>query len=302
MSSSRSNPQSHNAAGHMAGILGDEAPLTGRATNSGSRVTAPWTRDGFDGEAPGMPGHLIGTYHRGRQPCTWVLENESLSATLEAGTFTLVPEGHDGRWLLAGPIGVSHVYLTQERLQSCAELLGCTGRVDLERRLGCADPIVSRLLEVLSFEAEAVADPESRLFAERALDLLSFQLLRRHSVRTKIHARPPRGLARWQVKRVSDFMRDHLDQEIGLDGLASLVGLSRFYFCTAFRLASGRTPHAYLTSLRMQRASDLLQRSPMRITDVALAVGYATPSAFAATFRRTVGVTPTAFRRAARAR
>jgi AraC family transcriptional regulator len=48
----------------------------------------------------------------------------------------------------------------------------------------------------------------------------------------------------------------------------------------------------------MRRARELLARSGLSVTEVALAVGYETPSAFAAAFRAIVGVTPSAFRRA----
>jgi AraC family transcriptional regulator len=108
---------------------------------------------------------------------------------------------------------------------------------------------------------------------------------------------PRRGLADWQVKRVTTYMRDHLDQEIGLQELATFVDLSRFHFCTAFRMATGHTPHEWLTVQRVQRAKALLTDPKLPVTDVALTVGYQTPSAFAATFRKIVGVTPTEFRR-----
>jgi AraC family transcriptional regulator len=92
-------------------------------------------------------------------------------------------------------------------------------------------------------------------------------------------------------------MRDHLGQDIGLQDLADVVRLSRFHFCGAFRMATGHTPYEWLTRLRMEMARELLAHPAMRITDIALAVGYQTPSAFAATFRRHVGVSPTEFRR-----
>jgi AraC-like DNA-binding protein len=46
----------------------------------------------------------------------------------------------------------------------------------------------------------------------------------------------------------------------------------------------------------MDKARQLLRDPFLRIIDVALAVGYQTPSAFAARFRKTIGVTPTEFR------
>ena len=48
---------------------------------------------------------------------------------------------------------------------------------------------------------------------------------------------------------------------------------------------------------RIERARELLADPKLSVTDIALAVGYETPSAFAATFRKVAGVTPSQFRR-----
>ena len=60
------------------------------------------------------------------------------------------------------------------------------------------------------------------------------------------------------MKRVTNYMNQHLDQDISLDELATLAGLSRFHFCTAFRAATGQTPHQWLIATRMQEARRLL--------------------------------------------
>lgn len=106
-----------------------------------------------------------------------------------------------------------------------------------------------------------------------------------------------RGLASWQVRRVTTYMGERLDQEMCLQELARLVNLSRFHFCTAFRLATGQTPREWLIARRIERACKLLEQPSMSITKVGLAVGYATPSAFAASFHKRMGMTPSAFRR-----
>jgi AraC family transcriptional regulator len=62
-------------------------------------------------------------------------------------------------------------------------------------------------------------------------------------------------------------------------------------------VATGHTPHEWLTVQRIQRAKALLANPQLPITEIALTVGYQTPSAFAATFRKIAGVTPTEFRR-----
>lgn len=106
-----------------------------------------------------------------------------------------------------------------------------------------------------------------------------------------------RGLAAWQVKRVDRYMRDNLPQEIGLQELADLVDLSRFHFCRAFRMATGSSPHEWLAQLRIEAAQHLLANPRLRVADIGLVVGYRSPSAFTAAFRRVAGVTPREFRR-----
>jgi len=62
-------------------------------------------------------------------------------------------------------------------------------------------------------------------------------------------------------------------------------------------LATGKRPHEWLMTERIERARTLLQDRALRIIDVGLAVGYQTPSAFAAAFRRIVEETPSNYRR-----
>jgi AraC family transcriptional regulator len=134
------------------------------------------------------------------------------------------------------------------------------------------------------------------LFIEQALDLLCMHVLRRHSSLDRPPVPPRQGMAPWQVKRVTSFMRDNLERAIGLDELAALISLSRAHFCTSFRKATGSTPHDWLTARRMDRAQELLRDRARDITDIALSVGYQTPSSFSAAFRRRSGMTPTRFR------
>ena len=60
-------------------------------------------------------------------------------------------------------------------------------------------------------------------------------------------------------------------------------------------MATANTPSERLTQLRMERATSLLAETNMPVTEIALEIGYQTPSAFSAVFRRLVGVTPTEF-------
>jgi AraC family transcriptional regulator len=112
---------------------------------------------------------------------------------------------------------------------------------------------------------------------------------------------PPRhrrgGLAPWQERRATEYLAAHLGGSVRLDALSAAAGLSAFHFARAFRRSVGVPPHAYLRRLRCERAKELLLATDTSIGDVAAAVGYETPQAFARMFRAETGANPTAFRR-----
>jgi AraC family transcriptional regulator len=283
-------------AEQVARLLGKPQPLSPWTLPCGTRLTPAWTCDAFRGYAPGLNDHVISGYHRRKHRCSWSAGNQGLTATLRPGTLTVIPATCDGQWVMEAPLEISHVYLSDQRLKFCAESLERAKPVELVGRLGFEDPSTARVLELLSQEAGSASSPT--LFADEALDLLCLQLIRRHSAfpdnRVKSAAQ---GLTPKQLRLVTEYMRENLDRDITLAELARLVHLSRFYFCTAFRLATGRRPHEWLTIERVKRARTLLKDRSLRIVDIGLAVGYQTPSAFTAAFRKIVGTTPSTFRR-----
>lgn len=278
-------------------VLDQPPTLSQDVLRGGTRMTGRWTHGAFHAHLPGMQTHVLMTYYGAAQASSWQQGGRRMAARTAPGTVTIIPEGQDGTWHVDGAIDVSHLYLGDARLQSAAAEIAHGRHVDLVGRICFADPTAARILELLAHEA-AHSDAASSLFAEQAIDLLCVQLVRAHSAHAALSLPDVRkGLADWQVTRVTDYMRAALDREIRLDDLAALVAMSRFHFCTAFRLATGQTPHDWLTALRMAEARRLLADATLPVTQIALAVGYQTPSAFAASFRKHAGTTPSEFRR-----
>lgn len=289
---------SNNAFGTMSRLLDKPPPLTPTILSCGSRFTRRWTRQEFHGYVPGMSGHLIATYYSDPQYCASTMEGRRKEGLLRPGAVTVVADRHDAYWDSNGPVNVSHVYLTKARLQDCTNEIGSSQHADILDRIGIEDAISAHILAVLS-DDDILLEPSERVLIERGVDLLCLQLLRRHCSVPASKSAPHAcgGLSRFQIKRITDYAMAHLDHPIGLEELAAQAGLSRYYFCTAFRTATGSTPHTWLTNRRMARARDLLVNQALSISDVALAVGYSTPSAFTASFRKIVGVTPSNYRR-----
>jgi AraC family transcriptional regulator len=105
------------------------------------------------------------------------------------------------------------------------------------------------------------------------------------------------GLAGWQQKKVTDFIEGHLKENISVQELASMVQLSRYHFARAFKQSFGVPPHRYYASRRMERAKTLLEERTRSVTEIGLMLGFTETSSFTTWFRRTIGVTPSDFRR-----
>ena len=105
------------------------------------------------------------------------------------------------------------------------------------------------------------------------------------------------GLAAWQQRRVADYIEQHLAEQIPLATLAQLARLSSYYFCRTFKQSFGVSPHRYHNNRRIELAKTLLAAPDASVTDVGLTLGFSETSSFTSTFRKTTGLTPTAYRR-----
>ena len=98
--------------------------------------------------------------------------------------------------------------------------------------------------------------------------------------------------------RARDLADARFFEPLGVDDLARAAGLSKAHFSREFRAAFGESPHAYLLTRRMERAAALLRTTDRSIADVCLSVGLKSIGSFTSSFKRTYGVSPTAYRAA----
>ena len=102
---------------------------------------------------------------------------------------------------------------------------------------------------------------------------------------------PPRAL-----RRVREYVMAHLAENISVEALAAIVGLSRFHFARAFKQSEGVTPHRFLLQCRVRRAQELLAGTGLPLAQIALAAGFSDQSHCSRRFRELVGLTPSKYR------
>jgi AraC family transcriptional regulator len=105
------------------------------------------------------------------------------------------------------------------------------------------------------------------------------------------------GLTPKELKLLTEYMKGHLSSDLSLVELAALVSRSPYHFARAFKVSTGVPPHRYVMTLRVELAKELLVATPLNVTQVAHTCGFASSQHMATVFGRTVGTTPTEYRR-----
>jgi len=98
------------------------------------------------------------------------------------------------------------------------------------------------------------------------------------------------------VLRGKDLADARYSERIHVDDMAAAAGLSRAHFSREFRRAFGESPHGYLLTRRLERAAALLRNTDRSVADACFSVGLQSVGSFTASFTRTYGMSPTAYR------
>lgn len=106
----------------------------------------------------------------------------------------------------------------------------------------------------------------------------------------KVRRVEQRLLAVWRMIQ-SEYFR-----ELSCAELARDAEMSRFHFIRTYTQAFGISPYQHLINVRMDRAAELLERTALPIAEIARAIGFDSPAAFAETFRRVKGCSARAWR------
>jgi AraC family transcriptional regulator len=96
---------------------------------------------------------------------------------------------------------------------------------------------------------------------------------------------------------VTDALHDTYRRRVSLSELSAIAGVHPAHLCRAFHKHTGKTIGGYVRELRIARACRLLSSSGRSLAEIALDCGFSDQSHFAAAFRRTMRMTPGAFRR-----
>jgi AraC family transcriptional regulator len=133
------------------------------------------------------------------------------------------------------------------------------------------------------------------LYCDALSRAMANYLLRRYA-RTPARDNAARALPRWKLRRVFDYIEANLHQELRIADLASVADATPGHFHRAFRMATGRTPLAFITERRVRKAMPLLAQTNISVAETCVRVGFVSPAHFTRVFRNATGMNPSEYR------
>lgn len=280
----------------MARVLKTE-PLR-IVSDPSSGAIAHWNHGALHDVVQPMADHVVMTYISTVQRLERRTGRTVASGIARSGAITIIPAGTSSRWDIPGAVDVVQLYLPTTTLERIAAEANKAAPKELLERTGFVDPITARLLATAS-EALDGSETLDALFRQQLTDLLATRLLAAHTNVPTAIQRTTGGLSPHVLRRAIERLRSESDADVSLTALAMDAGLSRFHFCRTFKESTGMSPHAWLRLYRLEQAKAMLREPSASIVTIAVTLGYASQTAFAAAFKKLTGLSPSEFRRLA---
>jgi AraC family transcriptional regulator len=248
-------------------------------------------------EFPGCNHHLLCLLlsEGNRQKITRIGEQKSEKNQLK-GEFWICSAQTSGLWAW-NSTDESLMFAVDPLLlqQTAAEVSGQdVSQVELLNTIGAHDPHIDAIAHL--FQAELDADSlGGQLYAESLAQVFMVHLLRRYcAFQIKIPSHP-QTVPLSRLQPVLDYIHSYLERPLHLSELATVSGISQYYFCRLFKQSIGITPYQYVVQQRMEKAKELLQQREYSIAEIAMLVGCTDQSRFTKHFKAYFGITPSLF-------
>ena len=162
----------------------------------------------------------------------------------------------------------------------------------LRRTYGVANPQLEHLIRALAAEAER-GGPSGAIFVDAVATALAVQIVETFGASAAPGTAP--GFGRPALRKVLQWIDEHLGDALLVEDLASVAGLGAAHFTRAFKAATGETPHQLVMRRRLEEERKALERPDPDILNVALRFGFADQAHFTRLFKRRFGVPPGRF-------
>lgn len=238
--------------------------------------------------APGTGGDVIIRIAEPMPRLARMPANDLQARALRARSFLIIPEGLSTDFAAEG--GQPRCFHLHVPSTARAALEEDIGNGQIRPRVNFFDIELDYLFGAMVREIE-----DGGPFMRLRLQGLALSALAR-VLRVSEPAEPRSGstatLTPARLRRIEEYVEDHLAADICLEDMAACVGLSPSHFSRAFKAETGKTPYAWVISRRIDRVKDNLLAGKGRLAEIAVECGFANLSHMTDAFRRATGMAP----------
>lgn len=242
---------------------------------------------------------------RGGEDGFIVRTNAGQQVPWSEGSVWIAPIGVDEEEVVAtAPIPrVLHLYLPVRQFSLLADQynLPRTPVHSMQYIGGFADELIRQIgMSLLAEIADQTAT--GLMLAETASLMLTARLCQAYCDGNfaKLGVDTPHRLDNTRLRRVLDYIEQHLDEDITVARLAELANLSAFHFTRMFTAAVGVSPCRHVSQRRLDKAMAMLAVGKLPLCEIALRSQFSSQASFSRAFRRATGMTPGDYRRLVR--
>ncbi|MCU1331132.1 MAG: Transcriptional regulator, AraC family [Candidatus Angelobacter sp.] len=220
------------------------------------------------------------------------------TGTAVHGDIDIIPIRTSARWEMHDDNDVAFLLsLPWAFLQEIASESGSDGsKIELRNRFQVRDLELQAVGWAIKRELE-MGLPSGRLYLDGLAVAAASRVVACHSSARNQPARRSDGLSGARLKRVLSFIEERLAQDLSLDQIAGVAGVSPSHMKGLFRKSMGVPVHQYVIQRRVELAKRLILEDQTSIADIALASGFSHQSHMARHMRRLLGMPPTALKR-----
>ena len=206
------------------------------------------------------------------------------------------PHGVDGEFTIYKSLCL---YIQKDYIQHAAHSL--TGIKDVHFAFEATHCSQNLQLLVDQFAEEARAQQTGYRFILESLSMqLVVELLRSNKSNVYLKMNRKEIGARENILKAVEYLNENFTQPLSNNELLAIANLSPYYFIRLFKKETGKTPHEYLTHLKIEKAKELLAYSKYSITEICFLSGFSEHSHFSKVFKKVTGTTPINYRRKTR--
>lgn len=218
--------------------------------------------------------------------------------TAVQGDINIIPSGTPSRWEVLDHSDAG-LFLSVPRHLISSILCDSgvdSGSFEIRNRFHVRDKELEGLAWAIKKELE-LGSPSGRIYLEGLGLAVASRLVMFHSSLPERAESKREGLADRRLKQVLAFVEEHLPEDLSLDQIAVVAGISPSHLKAVFARSLGMSVHQYVIYRRVEQAKKLLIATDLSITEVALRSGFSHQSHLARHTRRLLGAAPGVIRR-----